>query len=444
MFAKLKDKKFYLILGWYSLVYAIVLYTAIEAPLSFVFEIPVKESHIWWDGLFTFIFLTDVVLHYKNKLDLSEFTKEWYELEQAPPKPYKKSIWLPLDLIASIPFDIVASMLGLNIPAKILGLVRLLRLLRVGRFKGLMSLTHHLPKFAKVGLILSAVTVILHWIACGWMLLNPANAQADLITTYNLAFYWTVTTLTTIGYGDITPNNNISRMYTMVIMVLGVGTYGFVIGNFSKMILLADKYKEEKKEKMTELSLFLKHYGIPNNLRRQVFSIFNHILEQSVYNLDPSILSELPSPLQNELQVYIKIKLIRNIPIFSESNVSCLKMIAEHLEQRYYTPGDTIINTGDEGQEMFIIAHGDVDVYTGDKVATVLKDGQVFGEIALLEEVTRSADVKAKSYCDLYTLDKENFGKIIQKYPELKKKFEKITLKRKSDLQKKSITKMAS
>lgn len=434
MFFNLKDKKFYFILGWYALVYAVVLYTAIEAPLSFVFEINVKESHLWWDGLFSFIFLVDVVLHYNQKLDLSEFTKEWYEPEQISKKPYKKSIWLPLDLIASIPFDIIAAMLGLNIGARILGLVRLLRLLRVLKFKGLLSLTHYLPKFSKVALILSAVSVIVHWIACGWMFLNGQQPDGDLITAYNKAIYWTVTTLTTIGYGDITPTTNIARMYTMVIMVIGVGTYGFIIGNFSKMILLADKHKEEKKEKMNELSMFLRHYGIPSSLRRQVFSFFNHILDQSAYKLDQTILTELPAPLQSELQIYIKIQLIKNIPIFSECNLACQKMIAENLEQRYHAPKDMIIKNGEEGSEMFIIAHGDVDVYAGEKIATTLKSGQFFGEIALLEKVTRSADIKAKTYCDLYTLDKENFDIIIKRYPTLKKKFEEVTYKRKSDL----------
>lgn len=443
MFFNLKDKKFYFILGWYALVYAIVLYTAIEAPLSFVFEVNVKESHLWWDGIFTSILLADVFLHYKEKLDLSEFTKEWYEPEQAVKKPYRKSIWLPLDLVASIPFDIIASLLGLNLGVRVLGLIRLLRLLRVLKFKGLLSLTSYLPKFSKVILVLSAVSVIIHWIACGWMLLNGQEPNGDLVTAYNKAIYWTVTTLTTIGYGDITPTTNIARMYTMVIMVLGVGTYGFVIGNFSKMIMLADKYKEEKKEKMNELSLFLRHYGIPSGLRRQVFSFFNHILDQSAYKLDQTILTELPAALQSELQIYIKIRLIKNIPIFQDCNLACQKMIAENLEQRYHAPSDMIIRSGEDGREMFIIAHGEVDVYAGEKVATTLKSGQFFGEIALLEEVTRSADVKSKTYCDLYTLDKENFGEIIKKYPDLKKKFMEVTYKRKSDLKKNSSKKAA-
>ena len=82
---------------------------------------------------------------------------------------------------------------------------------------------------------------------------------------------------------------------------------------------------------------------------------------------------------------------------------------------------------------MFIIGHGEVEVSMGEKVIAQLKAGQFFGEIALLEDTIRSADVMAKAYCDLYTFKKEDFLEVVAKYPDLGQKFKETYNKRKSD-----------
>ena len=83
---------------------------------------------------------------------------------------------------------------------------------------------------------------------------------------------------------------------------------------------------------------------------------------------------------------------------------------------------------------MFIISQGVVDVIleSGERVAS-LHDGQIFGEIALLKETSRSANVYSQAYCDLYKLTKKNFNEIIKRYPSLLKNIESATKKRSTD-----------
>jgi len=54
----------------------------------------------------------------------------------------------------------------------------------------------------------------------------------------------------------------------------------------------------------------------------------------------------------------------------------------------------------------------------GRTVIASLKDGDFFGEIALLEHRTRSASVRAAVYCDLYRLGKEDFDRATSRFPE--------------------------
>jgi hypothetical protein len=418
---------------WLGVLFVAIVWTAFEAPVSFVMDYKVEEHDLWWDSFFCSIFFIDVYLRLTNKLKLPNHSKIMDIGEQEKPEtPYYKSLWLPIDIFTSLPFDVIVSLLGLSFPAKVLSVLRLCRIIRVVKLRSLLGIIDFLPKTVKVALAVSGVMLAIHWIACGWMLINP-RPDLDPYSYYNVSLYWAVTTLTTVGYGDITPQTNLGRLYTMGVMMIGVASYGIIIGNFSRMIMMADKYKEERKEKMNNLHQFMRYYNIPASLQRQVFSYYNHLLTKNISDQDQQVVSDLPQALQNELQTFMKIKLIRQVHIFKDCTTPCLQMIAKRLEQTFHSPNEYIIKKGDVGEEMFIIGHGEVEVWVGEKVVAELKAGQFFGEIALLEDTIRTADIKAKAYCDLYTFKKEDFLEVIDKYPDLGEKFKQIYRKRKSD-----------
>ncbi len=69
--------------------------------------------------------------------------------------------------------------------------------------------------------------------------------------------------------------------------------------------------------------------------------------------------------------------------------------------------GETIISKGDMGREMYLIVRGEVEVLDdAGQVLATLRDGDFFGEIALLIHTPRTATVRAKTACDLFVLDK--------------------------------------
>jgi voltage-gated potassium channel len=426
------DSKFTKRIIWNVLIFVAILWTAVEAPYSFVMDLPSKESSMWWDGIISSIFVIDVVLRLMGKLSIKQEEVSGFPGLKLETKPYHKTLWFPLEVLSCIPFEIICGLFGLPHYLRLIKVVRLLRAGTVMKLIRTLDTLALLPKGFKLGSMALGALMFLHWITCGWMLIYP-EPLTDAMSFYIKANYWALTTLTTIGYGDITPTTNGGRIFTMFIMVTGVAMYGFIIGNVSRMLMLADRRKEAQKEKMGELSFLMKHYRVPMGLQKQVFSYYHHLLSNRFLDEESKVLSELPPALQNELQVYMKMKLISNIPIFEGCKVVALKMIASALQQNFYTPNSHIIKSGDSGEEMFIIGHGAVDIYINDNLVTSLKEGQFFGEIALLEETTRSADVKAKSYCDLYSLHKDEFLAIVEKFPDVGERVRSIYQRRKSD-----------
>lgn len=415
----LSTKEFF----WIAIVFWSACFTAMEAPFSFAFKTKIQSWQVISDLLISALFIADFIYHLRERKKVSKETHVKQTIQD--------KIMIGVDLFSCIPFDVISALIG---HTEIFTILRLFRLIRIVKIFYLIENITIVPTIFRVQAISIFFFTVVNWIACGWILIYPKPEDLDITTYYIRSFYWALTTLTTIGYGDITPKDNIGMIYTCFIMIIGVGMYGVVIGNITRMMALADRHKEQSREKMSDLLMFMKHYKIPENLQHSAIAHYNHLFSKRLSENDDKIIADLPHALQQEMQIYMKIKLISAIQIFANCPKDCLKEVAQSLEQIYSSPGEMIIKIGDLGNEMFIISHGSVDVVleNGERVAT-LHDGQIFGEVALIKETKRTANVQSNVYCDLYKLTAERFNSITKKYPILLENIEKTTSRRTSD-----------
>jgi glucose-6-phosphate 1-dehydrogenase len=81
--------------------------------------------------------------------------------------------------------------------------------------------------------------------------------------------------------------------------------------------------------------------------------------------------------------------------------------------------GEVLIRKGDIGCEMYIVVRGEAEVLDdAGRVLKTFRDGDVFGEIALLIHTPRTATVRAKTACDLMALDKTSLDRILHDHPQ--------------------------
>ena len=266
-----------------------------------------------------------------------------------------------------------------------------------------------------IGIFLLAI----HVLAFGWYLIEGFSDSPNLLTAYNKSIYWTITTLTTIGYGDITPQSNWGRIYTMIVMLMGVAVYGAVIAKVSSLLIQKDRRTEVAKEKLENLKSFMKHYEIPASVQSEIKDYYTHLLGKQANEFEQQILEELPSGLKKQVLLHIKKMPLKRIELFKNCSEECLHDVCDKLEQVFFEPNRYIIKAGQTGAEMFLLDHGCVEIFINEQSIVKLEKGQCFGEMALLGEQTRTADVISSSYCDLYVLSKTNFDEICKKHKDL-------------------------
>ncbi|MBK7995119.1 MAG: glucose-6-phosphate dehydrogenase [Blastocatellia bacterium] len=123
--------------------------------------------------------------------------------------------------------------------------------------------------------------------------------------------------------------------------------------------------------------------------------------------------------------------LLKRVALFQNGDMLFLSQVIQALRPKMAEAGEMIINKGEIGREMYLLARGEVDVLDDSgNVVKVLKDGDFFGEVALLKSTPRMANVRARSSCDLFVLDKADFNRILHDHPQFAENVMKVANER--------------
>ncbi|MBX9946347.1 MAG: cation:proton antiporter [Reyranella sp.] len=131
------------------------------------------------------------------------------------------------------------------------------------------------------------------------------------------------------------------------------------------------------------------------------------------------------------------VAMIARVPIFESLDDAAVREVGKRLRAQVVLPGEKIVAKGGPPDAMYFIAAGDVTVQTRDR-PIVLKEGDFFGEMGLLSEQPRSADVVANGYCHLLVLSRKDFGALLEKRPSLRAEIEAVAARRVADNQSKA------
>ncbi|HEU4973190.1 MAG TPA: MFS transporter [Gaiellaceae bacterium] len=113
-----------------------------------------------------------------------------------------------------------------------------------------------------------------------------------------------------------------------------------------------------------------------------------------------------------------RLRLLTSTPIFAPLPGGSLEHVATRLVPLRLDPSTVVVREGDEGDRFYIVAEGELTVTQDGAELTTLGAGDVFGEIALLKEVPRTATVVAKTHAVVYALDRDDFLAAVTGHPQ--------------------------
>jgi voltage-gated potassium channel len=186
------------------------------------------------------------------------------------------------------------------------------------------------------------------------------GSQPQVFCSIPAALWWAIVTLTTTGYGDVTPLTPLGRMLAGIVMVSGILVFALWAG------ILATGFAEETR-------------------RREFLRTWD---------------------------------LVAKVPFFHDVGAAVIADVARLLRPRDYPAGAIIMRRGATGDCMYFVASGEVEVQLRPE-PVVLGPGEFFGEVALITGGPRNATIVAVRPCTLLILDIVDFRELLGRQPEL-------------------------
>lgn len=367
---------------------------------------------------------------------------------------YLKSRKFYVDILAAVPFDCMAFVLLPNW-TKVFRLrvyLRSLKLLRLGTGSYLLVALKPAEKALAAGKNWAGVSIskgtlsflklllvyltVAHWMGCIFYLIGNLTIDSPrgswvvdanllvmgLFDQYLRSVYYILTAMTTVGYGDIVNVNDAETVFVLFLVVVSSGLFSSLVATREQSFSHEDADVTQFQLMMEYNRQYMKHRNLPEKLQDRIKMYYNYSWERSKGIDENMALESLPTQLKQDVMMFINKDIMVQVSLFDDCETGFIKSVAMAMQAAVFMPGDAIVRKGTIGDQMYFIKVGEVERKEGKgKKKRLLKEGDFFGENALTTNRPREADYVAKTFCDIFTLRRQDFDNIIEYYPKYKK-----------------------
>ncbi|XP_053425013.1 potassium voltage-gated channel subfamily H member 6 [Nycticebus coucang] len=440
---------------WDWLILLLVIYTAVFTPYSAAFLLSDQDESqrgacgytcsplTMVDLIVDIMFVVDIVINFRTT-----YVNTNDEVVSHPRRiavHYFKG-WFLIDMVAAIPFDLLIFRTGSDETTTLIGLLKTARLLRLVR------VARKLDRYSEYGaavlfLLMCTFALIAHWLACIWYAignverpyLEPKIGWLDSLGVqlgkryngsdpasgpsvqdkYVTALYFTFSSLTSVGFGNVSPNTNSEKVFSICVMLIGSLMYASIFGNVSAIIQRLYSGTARYHTQMLRVKEFIRFHQIPNPLRQRLEEYFQHAWSYTNGIDMNAVLKGFPECLQADICLHLHRALLQHCPAFHGASKGCLRALAVKFKTTHAPPGDTLVHLGDALSTLYFISRGSIEILRDDMVVAILGKNDIFGEpISLHARPGKSsADVRALTYCDLHKIQRADLLEVLDMYP---------------------------
>uniref|UniRef100_A0A8C8RME2 Potassium voltage-gated channel subfamily H member 6 n=1 Tax=Pelusios castaneus TaxID=367368 RepID=A0A8C8RME2_9SAUR len=446
---------------WDWLILLLVIYTAVFTPYSAAFLLNEEQEEKRWDCGYScnplniidlivdIMFIVDIIINFRTTyVNIND------EVVSHPGKiaiHYFKG-WFLIDMVAAIPFDLLIFRSGSDETTTLIGLLKTARLLRLVR------VARKLDRYSEYGaavlfLLMCTFALIAHWLACIWYAIGNVerpymvhkigwldnlgdqigkryndsdhSSGPSIKDKYVTALYFTFSSLTSVGFGNVSPNTNSEKIFSICVMLIGSLMYASIFGNVSAIIQRLYSGTARYHTQMLRVKEFIRFHQIPNPLRQRLEEYFQHAWSYTNGIDMNAVLKGFPECLQADICLHLNRTLLQNCKAFRGASKGCLRALAMKFKTTHAPPGDTLVHYGDVLTTLYFISRGSIEILREDIVVAILGKNDIFGEpISLYARPGKSnADVRALTYCDLHKIQREDLLEVLDMYPAFSDNF---------------------
>ena len=243
----------------------------------------------------------------------------------------------------------------------------------------------------------------------------------NLATQYLASLYWAFATLTTVGYGDILPQNNVEYTYVILMEFVGIVVFGMVISSVTQIVANFNQKAKFEKQRIQMVTTYGRERRLPKELQRRVRQHFDYHLERTSAFDIRTILNEVSTSLRNDICLDVFGGLISDLPFLHGRDASFLASACIHLLPFYVVSGDYVGKRGVIAMEIYWVRKGYVKL-TPDppRRSKMVAEGRMIGAEALMMNYRMVYDMRAVEDCHMLYMNRDELLGLCFEYPALK------------------------
>ncbi|CAA7403136.1 unnamed protein product [Spirodela intermedia] len=420
--------------AWETFLILLVIYSAWVSPFEFGFLAGPEGGLAIADNVVNGFFAVDIILTFF----VAYLDKVTHLLIDDPKQIARKyaSTWLVLDVISTIPSEIARKALPRKIRSY--GVFNMLRLWRLRRVYALFSRLEKDRKFnyfwVRIAWLFCVTVFAVHCAGCFFYLLaaryhDPSRTwigvamgnfqEASLWSRYVTAIYWSMTTLTTVGYGDIHPVNTREMVFDVFYMLFNLGLTSYLIGNMTNLIVHGTGRTRKFRDTIQAASSFAQRNRLPVRLQDQMLA---HLCLKFRTNSEglqqQETLEMLPKAIRSSIAHFLFYSLVDKVYLFQGVSDDLLFQLVSEMKAEYFPPKEDIILHNEAPTDFYVLVSGAVDLIEHqngtERVVREATTGDLLGEIGVLCYRPQLFTARTKRLCQLLRLNRTSFLNIVQ------------------------------
>jgi hypothetical protein len=220
-----------------------------------------------------------------------------------------------------------------------------------------------------------------------------------------------MTTLGTIGYGDIVPGTNLERVISILWMILGVGFYSFTVGSLSSLLSSIDSRDAALTTKLYTIGEFSKEAGLDTKLSYELRKAVKYHSYKigTTWNDKMTLFNELPRSLRYSVAMTMHQNAAKIIPFFKTKDPAFVTAVIPYLKPLHIRDDRFIYIEDQHADEIYFLLKGRANLVIGlsEIVYKSFLKGSYFGDCEIILRTKRQDNVKSFGDCELLVMTKQ-------------------------------------
>ncbi|KAK7302414.1 hypothetical protein RJT34_13303 [Clitoria ternatea] len=434
---------------WESFMVLLVAYSAWVYPfeVAFMHSSPNKKIYIV-DTVVDLFFAIDIVL----TLFVAYIDRTTHLLVRDQKKIVVRylSTWLVMDVASTIPYEAIGYLLTgkhkVGLPYSLLGMLRFWRIRRVKQYFTRLEKDIRFNYFwVRCARLLSVTLFSVHCAGCLYYMLAdryphqgktwigaviPNFRETSLWIRYISAIYWSITTMTTVGYGDLHAVNTMEMIFIIFYMLFNLGLTSYLIGNMTNLVVEGTRRTMEFRNSIEAASNFVCRNRLPPRMREQILAYMCLRFKAESLN-QHQLLEQLPKSICKSICHHLFFETLEKVYLFKGVSKEIILSLVAKIKAEYIPPREDVIMQNEAPDEVYIIVSGEVEiidtVMEKERILGTLHTGDIFGEVGALccrpqsftyrtKTLTQLLRLKTNTLIEAMQIKKEDNIKILKNF----------------------------